>query len=117
MTFEPFRPQPRPMGMKAISASTKSLRETVMITKSKIAAALAVLTLATSLTIPSSEAEARGRGWGIAAGVVGAAIVAGAVANAYGEPVYYGDYRRCRFERQYDAYGFYVGTAKVCRGY
>ena len=89
-----------------------------MITKSKIAAALAVLTLATSLTIPSSEAEARGRGWGIAAGIIGTAIVAGAVANAYAEPGYYGDdYRRCRYERQYDSLGFYVGSAKVCRRY
>jgi hypothetical protein len=86
-----------------------------MIAKSKIAAALTVLTLAASVAIPSSEAEARGRGWGIAAGVIGGAIIAGAVANAYAEPVYVGDYRRCRFERQYDAYGFYVGTAKVCR--
>ena len=59
------------------------------------------------------------RGWGIAAGVIGGAIVAGAVANAYAEPVYggyyAGGYRRCRLERQYDSYGYYVGTARVCR--
>ncbi len=87
-----------------------------MIAKSKIAAALAVVTLATTLAMPSS-AEARHRGWGIGAAIVGSAIVAGAVANSYAEPVYYGDYRRCRWERQYDSYGFYVGTAKVCRYY
>jgi hypothetical protein len=87
-----------------------------MSTMSKIAAALAVVTLATSLAIPSGEAQAKGKHWGIGAAIVGSAIVAGAIADsAYGgdyEP--YG-YRRCRFERQYDSYGFYVGTARVCR--
>jgi len=91
-----------------------------MNTKSKIAASLAVVTLAASLTIPTSAANAGKYGWGVAAGVIGGAIVAGAVANAYAEPVYggyYDGYRRCRFERQYDSYGYYVGTARVCRVY
>ena len=93
-----------------------------MTIKSKIAAGLAVVTLAASLTIPTSAANAGKYGWGgFAAGVVGGAIVAGAVANAYAEPVYGGyydgGYRRCRLERQYDSYGFYVGTARVCRFY
>ncbi len=89
--------------------------------KSKIAATLAAVTLATSLIVPTSAANAGHRGWGIAAGVIGGAIVAGAVANAYGEPVYggyyAGDYRRCRWERQYNSYGYYVGSARVCRYY
>ncbi len=89
--------------------------------KSKIAAGLAVVTLAASLTIPTSAANAGKYGWGIAAGVVGGAIVAGAIANSYAEPVYGGyydgGYRRCRWERQYDSYGFYVGNARVCRVY
>jgi hypothetical protein len=86
--------------------------------KSKIAAGLAVVTLAASLAVPTSAANAGGHhGWGIAGTVIGSAIVAGAVANAYAEPVYVDGYRRCRFERQYDAYGDYVGTAKVCRYY
>ncbi len=89
--------------------------------KSKIAATLAAVTLATSLLVPTSAANAGHRGWGFAAGVIGGAIVAGAVANAYAEPVYggyyAGDYRRCRWERQYDSYGYYVGTARVCRYY
>jgi hypothetical protein len=86
--------------------------------KSKIAASLAVVTLAASLTVPTSAANAGGHhGWGIAGAVIGSAIVAGAVANAYAEPVYVDGYRRCRFERQYNAYGDYVGTAKVCRYY
>jgi hypothetical protein len=85
--------------------------------KSKIAAGLAVVTVAASLTVPTSAANAGHRGWGIAGAVIGTAIVAGAVANSYAEPVYVDSYRRCRFERQYDSYGYYVGTAKVCRSY
>jgi len=85
--------------------------------KSKIAGALAVVTLAGSLAIPTSSAQARG-GWGIGAAIVGGAVVGAAVANSAAYGGYYVDgYRRCRWERQYDAYGFYVGTAKVCRVY
>ena len=91
--------------------------KTTTSTKTKIAAALTVLTLAAGLSLPSSEAEAGGRGWGFAAGVVGGAIVAGALANAYAEPVYYGGYVRCRWVRQYDAFGYYVGNSKVCYRY
>ena len=91
-----------------------------MTIKSKIAAGLAVVTLAASLTIPTSAANAGKYGWGgFAAGVVGGAIVAGAVANAYAEPVYGGyydvGYRRCWLERQYDSYGYYIGRVRVCR--
>jgi hypothetical protein len=94
------------------------LRETIMTIKTKIAAALAVVTLAAGLAIPTSSAQA-GHGWGIGAGIVGAAIVGAAVANsaAYGGAYYVDGYRRCRWERQYDSYGFYVGTVKVCRVY
>lgn len=89
-----------------------------MNTKSKIAAGLAALTLSASFTVPTSAANAGGKHWGIAAGVIGGAIVAGAVADAYAEPVYggyYEAYRRCGWERQYDSYGFYIGRARVCR--
>ena len=45
--------------------------------KSKIAAGLAVVTLAASLTVPTSAANAGGHhGWGIAGAVIGGAIVA-----------------------------------------
>ena len=84
--------------------------------KTKTVAALAVLTLATSLAIPASQAQARG--WGIAAGIVGGAIVAGAIASsASANTVYVDGYRRCRFVRQYDQLGYYVGTTKVCNYY
>jgi hypothetical protein len=84
--------------------------------KSKTIAALAVLTLATSMAVPSSQAQARG--WGLAAGLIGGAIVAGAIASsANANTVYVDGYRRCRFVRNYDQFGYYVGTSKVCRYY
>ena len=89
-----------------------------MTIKSKIAAALAVVTLAGSLAIPTSSAQAA-NGWGIGAAVVGAAVVGAAVANsaAYGGGYYVDGYRHCHWERQFNAYGQYVGNVKVCRGY
>jgi hypothetical protein len=81
--------------------------------KSKIAAAaLAALTLA-SVVLPG-EAQARprfGLGFGIAAGaLLGATIASG----AYGAPGYYDPgYRRCRFVRDFDAYG-YPRVVRVC---
>ena len=79
-------------------------------------AAVAALALATTLAIPASEAQARG--WGLAAGLVGGAIVAGAIAaNANANTVYVDGYRRCRFVRRYDQFGYYVGTARVCNYY
>jgi hypothetical protein len=89
-----------------------------MNTKSKIATTIAALALATSLIVPTSAANAGHKGWGIAAGVIGGAIVAGAVANSYAQPVYggyYEGYRRCYWERQYNSYGYYIGSARVCR--
>ncbi len=89
-----------------------------MITKTKIAATLTALTLAATLAMPSSDAQARGWGGALAVGLIGGAIVGAAVASqAHAGPVYVDGYRRCRFVRQYDAYGFYVGTAKVCHYY
>jgi hypothetical protein len=88
-----------------------------MTIKSKIAGALAVLTLAGSLAIPTSSAQAR-NGWAFGAAVLGGAVVGATIASGAPYGGYYVDgYRRCRWERQYDAYGFYVGTAKVCRYY
>ena len=89
-------------------------------TKTKIAAALTALTLATTLAIPSTQAQAgSGFGTGLAVGLVGGALVGAAVANgAYAAPYGYGPgFRRCRWVRQYDAYGFYVGATRVCHYY
>ena len=104
--------------MRAIVARTKSQRETTMTIKSKIATAVAIATLAGSLAIPTSAAQARG-GWGLGAAVLGTAIVGATVGNS----VPYGGYyavdgvRRCGWECQYDRYGVYIGTVKVCRVY
>lgn len=84
--------------------------------KSKIATALAVVTLAGGLAVPTGSAQA-GNGWGIGAAVLGGAVVGAAVANGAANAYYVDGPRRCHFQRQYDAYGFYVGTVKVCRYY
>jgi hypothetical protein len=87
-----------------------------MTAKTTFAAALTALTIAATLALPSNAAQARGGlGVGIAAGLLGAAVVGAAVANANAQPVYVDGYRRCHFVRQYDAYGYYIGNARVCR--
>jgi hypothetical protein len=80
-------------------------------------AALAFASLAAVGTIASTAgpAQAKGLGLGIAAGIVGAAVVGSAIAadqagyydNGYG-------YRRCGWVRQFDAYGNYVGRVRAC---
>jgi hypothetical protein len=87
-----------------------------MTTKIKFAAALSALALAATIALPSSEANARGRGWAIGAGILGAAIVGSAIA-AHSAPVYVDGGYRCRYVRQFDGWGNYMGTAKVCRTY
>ena len=51
-------------------------------------------------------------GWGIGAGIIGAAVVGSAIAANDG--YYYNGYRRCGWVRQFDAYGNYMGRARVC---
>ncbi len=84
--------------------------------KTKIAAvAIASLTLTGGIAA-STQAEAGyhggGVGIGIAAGLLGAAIVS----NAYAQPAYVvdGGYRRCGWVRQFDAYGNYMGRVRSC---
>ncbi len=85
-----------------------------MNTKTKFAAALSALAIAATLALPST-AEARGRGWAIGAGLLGAGIIAGSVYAATAQPVYVDGGYRCRWVRNFDAWGNYVGTSKVCR--
>jgi hypothetical protein len=89
--------------------------EFLMSIKSKIAA-LALVALAVTGTIASTttraEAKPFGLGWGIGAGLVGAAIVGSAIAANDGN--YYDGYRRCGWVRQFDAYGNYIGRVRTC---
>ena len=83
--------------------------------KTKIAA-LALATLAVTGGLASSTTQAQagggGLGWGVGAGLVGAAIVGTAIAASNPYP-YYG-YRRCGWVRQFDAFGNYVGRINTC---
>jgi hypothetical protein len=80
----------------------------------KIAAGtLAALTITVgALATSSTEAHAWGKkgiGFGIAAGVLGAAAFAAATAPSYGyAPV------TCRLVDRYDAWNRYRGTQKIC---
>lgn len=82
-----------------------------------VAAALAVATLAGTATITTGTAQAgsyHGVGLGIAAGAL---IGAAATAHAYNGPSYVVDHgysRRCKWVKQFDSYGYYTGTVKVC---
>ena len=89
--------------------------------KTKIAAvALAALTLAGTFAVSTSEAEARWRGRGlgfvIAAGLLAGAAIASSA--AYAQPVYVGGgVRRCSLVREYDNWGNYFRTVRVCNVY
>ena len=88
-----------------------------MTTKIKFAAVLTALTLVATFALPSNEAQARGgRGFALGAGLIGAAVVGSAIA-ASAQPVYVVGPRRCRFVDQFDRWGNFIGTAKICRTY
>jgi hypothetical protein len=88
-----------------------------MTIKSKTAGALAALTLAAALAIPTSQAQAKPKFGPVAAGLLGAAIVGGTIAAATADPWYTDGYRRCFWKPQYDVFGNYLGTVPVCRYY
>lgn len=89
-----------------------------MSTKFIAAFALAALTLGASIA-STTQAQAQPfhhhhhRGWGVGAGLLGAAIVGGAIAANDPYPYYYRPYR-CGWVPQYDVYGNYVGRVRSC---
>jgi hypothetical protein len=82
-------------------------------TKSKtLAAAVAAVTIAASLTAFNGQAQAHHfhHGWGIGAGIVaGTLIGVAAASNAY-----YDGYTECRYVKRFDAWGNYIRTVKIC---
>lgn len=87
--------------------------------KKTFAALIAVTTLAASFAATPASAQ-RGVGVGIAAGLLGGAIIGGAIASsrpAYGGPVYVEDAPPpCRLvrERFWDGYGWRFRRVEVC---
>lgn len=107
---------------------SRSLRETLTMTRFKTIATgtLAALTLATTLVATSAEARPRywgyGRGPAIGAGIVGAlaagALVAAATRPAYAHGYYgYAPVRRCDMVERINRYGEVVGYRRVCGYY
>jgi hypothetical protein len=87
--------------------------ECLMSIRTKIAAiALAALAVTGAMASTTPSAQARGLGWGIGAGLVGAAVVGSAIAASDGYD--YRGYRRCGWVRQFDAYGNYMGRVRTC---
>jgi hypothetical protein len=79
------------------------------------AAALAALTLGAATIGSTSQAEARWGWGGVGVGIAaGALIGAAAASSAYSQPAYVYGGPRCHWIRQYDAFGYYVGRARVC---
>jgi len=73
-------------------------------------AALAVVTITSSLIASTGQADAQFRRWGPLA--IGGAFIAGAVIANSG-PYYY-DGPRCGWVRQFDRWGNYMGRVRVC---
>jgi hypothetical protein len=91
--------------------------EFLMSIKTRIAAAaLAALAVTGTIasTTPQAQAKPFGLGWGVGAGLVGAAIVGSAIAASNDGYYYGGGYRRCGWVRQFDAYGNYMGRVRSC---
>jgi hypothetical protein len=99
--------------MRTETAPRSNRIEFHMSIKTRIAAfALATLAVTGSIASTTTQAEARGFGWGLGAGLLGAAVVGGAIAANDG--YYYDGYRRCGWVRQFDAYGNYLGRVRTC---
>jgi hypothetical protein len=89
-------------------------QEIIMSIKTKIAAlAVAALAVTGSIASTATPAAAHGfhPGWGLGAGLVGAAVVGSAIAAS--NPYPYG-YQHCGWVRQFDGFGHYVGTVRSC---
>ena len=99
-----------------VRATTDRLNpiEFPMCIKTRIAAvAVAALAATGGIASTTTSAKANGfhHGWGLGAGLVGAAIVGSAIAATTPYPAY--GYR-CGWVRQYDAFGRYVGSVNTC---
>jgi zinc transporter ZupT len=88
--------------------------ETAM-TKSKITAVLAALTLTGTLAATSGSAQAHSHwGAGVGIGFAAGALIGAAATNAYAGPVYVTPgYRDCRLVERYDRWGN-VRLVRIC---
>jgi hypothetical protein len=73
------------------------------------------LSLPSAIASSTQQADAKpfGSGWGLGAGLVGAAAVGSAIAASTDDYTYDG-YRRCGWVHQFDAYGNYMGRVRTC---
>ena len=90
-----------------------------MFTKSKFAAAaLVTITLGVTALATTSEANAHSWGWGgFGAGLAAGALITAASTAYYPTSVASPGFRRCRLVPQYNLYGHYIGSTRVCAYY
>jgi hypothetical protein len=89
--------------------------ETAM--KTKFAAiALGALTLASAFTMTSTQAQAGNYGKYVAYGIAGAVVLGAIASQAHAYPTY-AKTKHCQWVPQYNAYGYFIGNAKVCSWY
>ena len=90
-----------------------------MFTKSKFAAAaLVTITLGVTALATTSEANAHSWGWGgFGAGLAAGALITAASTAYYPTYVASPGFRRCRLVPQYNLYGHYIGSTRVCAYY
>jgi hypothetical protein len=72
-------------------------------------AAIAIVTVASSLIATTNNADAQFRRWGPAA-IAGAFVAGAVIANS-------APYERCGWVRRFDRWGNYMGRAWVCAAY
>jgi hypothetical protein len=111
------------MVMNGRKRPPREIKEPPMSITTKFAAvAIAAVTLGAAMSATTGTAEAKkwhghgGWGWGgaaVAAGLIGAGIAS----HAYASDYYYVGGPRCRWVRQFNSWGHYVGKAKVCNYY
>ncbi|MBI5129413.1 MAG: hypothetical protein HZA66_08215 [Rhodopseudomonas palustris] len=81
----------------------------------KFAALALTAIVATGALTASTQAQAKGPGpaFGVAAGLIGAAVIGSTIAA--GGPYYYNaGYRHCVWVPQYNYYGAYIGRVRAC---
>jgi hypothetical protein len=103
------------MGMKGASPKRKNPEGLNMSKLTKTVGALAVAALVAGLA--TTEAQAKPKFGLIGAGIATGVILGAATAATVASPMYVGPGYRCMRVAQYDAWGNFMGTRRVCDYY
>ncbi len=98
--------------MRANAGAALNRMEFPMSIKTRLAA-LALTTLAVTGGIASSPTQAQASPKWVGPAIFGAAVVGTAIA-ASSNGYYYDGYHRCRWVREFDVYGRFIGRVRAC---